>query len=593
MSTREIDYDAINAAVNLDVIQGYYEELTMLLQDVGIFDALLQLLFGSCSVGKGDERELQDYDLIMRTEDGKWRAFSRHFHEYLERKWEEQKNVPINESTDITNQTSLGHDIEQGLNNLISKTAGADVINKMEIRELIRSTLDKNIDSRNNILSTLSEIPAKWSDSRLIDSGNVYEMMVSYGIWITTENALRLEIQESLDEGQIEQLKNTRKDIHVEATKNKSKHEEINLGGSQEFEKNLLHFTSTGHLFQILLDASLWNACFGSTFGDTQKMWQFRTQEILQIRHKMAHSHALDMSEHHVFRGYCQAILERISNYHANNSNDDQIRSESRTSALVSQPEELSDAHCNVKDLHSTQGEAMVDEATVTQTKSTFSNEANQNPEAQLDKTDGVPHTKYEEQIQDEQESSSNDDDEFQGTVKWVNECCWIKPDNLHVDKIKEGLPDTNSRYHDDGVRVFGDSPRTLDGDPLVNDQKVKFKIKPDYDPDNVVFSVIAIDVKIENQHKDEAKSSYETANTTVIPTAHPSDQLHAKTKESSKANDNQNEFQGYVNWVIKPSGADLRIKPCEPDRTKDTRDYTRRIPSRLRDYRASEKTYR
>lgn len=83
VSTGQIDRDAIDAAVKLDDIQRYYEELIKLLQDVGIFDALLQLLFGSCNVEKKDVRELQDYDLITRTEDGTWRTFSGHFHEYL------------------------------------------------------------------------------------------------------------------------------------------------------------------------------------------------------------------------------------------------------------------------------------------------------------------------------------------------------------------------------------------------------------------------------------------------------------------------------------------------------------------------------
>ena len=94
------------ARINSQIIK-YYNDLVKLLRDqLDAFDRLLGILFdGSCP---DREDELVNYGLIERTSEGTWRAFSDHFHEYLEQEWNkaQQRSVVEKESHFSPKETS-------------------------------------------------------------------------------------------------------------------------------------------------------------------------------------------------------------------------------------------------------------------------------------------------------------------------------------------------------------------------------------------------------------------------------------------------------------------------------------------------------
>lgn len=97
---RDSTETAIDIDETLDLILEhiffYYDRLTKLLEDAGLLDKLLQILFNNLSnvPGKGkDENSLEGYGLIKQTASG-YEAYSKHFHAYLSQLYERSEFAP-------------------------------------------------------------------------------------------------------------------------------------------------------------------------------------------------------------------------------------------------------------------------------------------------------------------------------------------------------------------------------------------------------------------------------------------------------------------------------------------------------------------
>ena len=125
----EFDLDQAADAI-LGRVFAYYDSLTKLLEEVGILDTLLQILFNPViGVEQPDVDKLKGYGLIKLTEEGPYVAYSEHFHDYLI-KLHERSTALTSELTPIWSQT------EQALRKVITITLfnayGADWIDMLE-----------------------------------------------------------------------------------------------------------------------------------------------------------------------------------------------------------------------------------------------------------------------------------------------------------------------------------------------------------------------------------------------------------------------------------------------------------------------------
>ncbi len=82
---REQRIDVDDAAnVILQSLFGHYDDMIRLLREDGTFSKLLQILFGpAVDVTRADATSLENYGLITLAEDGTYRAYAEHFHDYL------------------------------------------------------------------------------------------------------------------------------------------------------------------------------------------------------------------------------------------------------------------------------------------------------------------------------------------------------------------------------------------------------------------------------------------------------------------------------------------------------------------------------